>query len=47
MTQTRPQTERADGLPPLPGADIRLHRARNLSRPAALLADHLQRAISE
>ncbi|WP_027571765.1 LysR family transcriptional regulator [Bradyrhizobium sp. WSM1743] len=36
-----------DGLPPLPAADIRLHRARNLSRPAALLADHLQRAISE
>ncbi|MBR0686855.1 LysR family transcriptional regulator [Bradyrhizobium manausense] len=36
-----------DGLPPLPGADIRLHRTRNLSRPAALLADHLQRGISE
>ncbi|HEV2157460.1 LysR substrate-binding domain-containing protein [Bradyrhizobium sp.] len=36
-----------DGLPPLPGADIRLHRARNLSRPAALLADHLQLGISE
>ncbi|MCK1735360.1 LysR family transcriptional regulator [Bradyrhizobium sp. 138] len=36
-----------DGLPPLPAADIRLHRARNLSRPAALLADHLQRGISE
>lgn len=36
-----------DGLPPLPIADIRLHRARNLSRPAALLADHLQRGISE
>ncbi|QOZ10187.1 LysR family transcriptional regulator [Bradyrhizobium sp. CCBAU 51765] len=36
-----------DGLPPLPAADIRLHRARNLSRPATLLADHLQRAISE
>ena len=36
-----------DGLPPLPMADIRLHRARNLSRPAALLADHLQRGISE
>jgi hypothetical protein len=28
-------------------ADIRLHRARHLSRPAALLADHLQRGISE
>lgn len=36
-----------DGLPPLPAADIRLHRARNLSRPAALLADHLRRGISE
>lgn len=36
-----------DGLPPLPAADIRLHRAHNLSDPAALLADHLQRGISE
>jgi DNA-binding transcriptional LysR family regulator len=36
-----------DGLPPLPAADIRLHCARNLSRPAALLADHLRRGISE
>jgi len=36
-----------DGLPPLPAADIRLHRARKLSRPAAQLADHLQRTISE
>jgi len=36
-----------DGLPALPMADIRLHRARNLPRPAALLADHLQRGISE
>ena len=36
-----------DGLPPLPAADIRMHRARNLSRPAALLADHLRRGISE
>ncbi len=36
-----------DGLPPLPVADIRLHRARALSRPAALLADHLRRGISE
>lgn len=30
-----------DGMPPLPCADIRLHRARNLTRPASLLADHL------
>lgn len=37
----------SNGLPPLPAADIRLHRARNLSRPATLLADHLQRGISE
>lgn len=38
---------RRDGLPPLPAADIRLHRAHNLSDPAALLADHLQLGISE
>lgn len=37
----------SNGLPPLPAADIRLHRARNLSQPAALLADHLQLGISE
>ncbi|OAF13895.1 LysR family transcriptional regulator [Bradyrhizobium neotropicale] len=36
-----------DGLPPLPAADIRLHRAPNLSRACALLADHLQWSISE
>ncbi|MEK9279906.1 MULTISPECIES: LysR family transcriptional regulator [unclassified Bradyrhizobium] len=36
-----------DGLPPLPAADIRLHRARNLSRSGALLADHLCWSISE
>lgn len=36
-----------DGLPPLPAADIRLHRARNPSRPATLLADHLRRGISQ
>jgi len=36
-----------DDLPPLPAADIRLHRARNLSRAGSLLADHLQRGISE
>lgn len=36
-----------DGLPPLPAADIRLHRARGLSRAGVLLADHLQRGISE
>lgn len=37
----------SDGLPPLPGADIRLHRARNLSRAGSLLADHLQLGISQ
>jgi hypothetical protein len=31
-----------NGMPPLPAAEIRLHRARSLSRPGALLADHLQ-----
>ncbi|WP_454618508.1 LysR substrate-binding domain-containing protein [Bradyrhizobium cenepequi] len=30
-----------DGMPPLPQAEIRLHRAANLSRAASLLADHL------
>ncbi|MGY3614658.1 LysR substrate-binding domain-containing protein [Bradyrhizobium sp. USDA 10063] len=30
-----------DGMPPLPRADIRLHRATDLSRAASLLADHL------
>ncbi|MGX9429434.1 MULTISPECIES: LysR substrate-binding domain-containing protein [Bradyrhizobium] len=30
-----------DGMPPLPRAEIRLHRAANLSRAALLLADHL------
>ncbi|WP_315830981.1 LysR family transcriptional regulator [Bradyrhizobium prioriisuperbiae] len=30
-----------DSLPRLPEADIRLHRASNLSKPASLLADHL------
>ncbi|WFU69409.1 LysR family transcriptional regulator [Bradyrhizobium sp. CB2312] len=37
----------SDGLPPLPAADIRLHRARNLSRAGGLLADHLQLGISQ
>jgi hypothetical protein len=36
----RALTER-DGMPRLPSADICLHRAPNLSRPAALLADHI------
>jgi DNA-binding transcriptional LysR family regulator len=36
-----------DGLPPLPAADICLHRAANLSHAGALLADHLRMAISQ
>jgi len=34
-----------DGMPPLPAADIRLHRAATLSPAAKLLADHLRTAI--
>lgn len=36
-----------DGLPPLPRAEIRLHRAPRLSRAATLLADHLVAAVAE
>ncbi|WP_407146852.1 LysR substrate-binding domain-containing protein [Bradyrhizobium sp. ORS 86] len=36
-----------DGLPPLPRAEIRLHRAQNLSRAASLLADHLVAALRQ
>jgi DNA-binding transcriptional LysR family regulator len=35
-----------DGLPPLPEADICLHRAAKLSRAAALLGDHLHQTIA-
>ena len=35
-----------DGMPRLPGADIRLHRAAGLPRAAGLLADHIVRAIA-
>jgi hypothetical protein len=35
-----------DGLPPLPAADICLHRSANLSRAGVLLADHLRTTIS-
>jgi DNA-binding transcriptional LysR family regulator len=48
---TFPPTLRAlsarDGMPKLPAADIRLHRASKLSRAASLLADHLVSAISK
>lgn len=40
----RPLSDR-EGMPPLPAADICLHRAANLSRAAVLLADHLCMAI--
>jgi hypothetical protein len=47
---TFPQRLRAlsqeDGMPRLPGADIRLHRATNLSPAASLLADHLAAAMT-
>jgi DNA-binding transcriptional LysR family regulator len=47
---TFPQRLRAlspeDRMPRLPAADIRLHRATNLSPAAALLADHLAAALS-
>jgi DNA-binding transcriptional LysR family regulator len=35
-----------DGMPPLPAADIRLHRAARLSPAAALLGDHLRTTIA-
>jgi DNA-binding transcriptional LysR family regulator len=35
-----------DGLPPLPSAEIRLHRAPKLSRAATLLADHLVASLA-
>ena len=35
-----------DGMPPLPRADICLHRAAKLSRAAALLADHVEAALT-
>lgn len=35
-----------DGMPRLPGADIRLHRAKGLSRAAGLLGDHIVGAIA-
>lgn len=34
-----------DGMPRLPRAEIRLHRAQNLSHAASLLADHLVAAL--
>jgi DNA-binding transcriptional LysR family regulator len=36
-----------DNLPPLPRAEIRLHRAPKLSRAATLLADHLVASLAE
>jgi len=34
-------------MPPLPAADIRLHRAENLSAAGRLLADHLRTGIPD
>jgi hypothetical protein len=42
----RPLSDR-DGMPRLPAADVRLHRASNLSRAASLLADHFVSAMSK
>lgn len=42
----RPLSDR-DGMPRLPAADICMHRASNLSRPAALFADHLAAGLRE
>lgn len=46
---TFPSTLRAlsdrEGMPELPAADIRLHRASDLPRPAALLADEIYQAL--
>ncbi|MCA1397203.1 LysR substrate-binding domain-containing protein [Bradyrhizobium sp. BRP56] len=36
-----------DGMPRLPRAEIRLHRAQNLSHAASLLADHLVAALRQ
>src|SRR5215469_3362467 len=36
-----------DGMPPLPRAEIRLHRAPKLLRAATLLADHLVASLDE
>jgi DNA-binding transcriptional LysR family regulator len=36
-----------DGMPPLPRAEIRLHRAPNLSPAASVLADHLMAALAK
>ena len=43
-SRLRPLSE-GDGMPPLPPADICLHRAAKLSHAGALLADHLRMTI--
>jgi DNA-binding transcriptional LysR family regulator len=45
-SRLRALTER-DGMPPLPAADICLHRATRLSRAGVLLADHLRASIAQ
>jgi DNA-binding transcriptional LysR family regulator len=44
-SKLRALTER-DGMPKLPAADIRLHRALNISRSASLLADEIGQNLS-
>ncbi|RYX99420.1 MAG: LysR family transcriptional regulator [Bradyrhizobiaceae bacterium] len=44
-SRLRPVTDR-HGLPGLPTADIRLHRAQDISRSASLLADEICQALS-
>ncbi len=45
-SRLRALTER-DGMPKLPAADIRLHRAMNMSRSASLLADDICQSLSD
>ncbi|MBI1220774.1 MAG: LysR family transcriptional regulator [Rhodobacteraceae bacterium] len=41
------QLSEREGMPPLPAAEIRMHRASNLSPAASLLADHLVACLSK
>jgi DNA-binding transcriptional LysR family regulator len=36
-----------EGLPPLPGIEIALHRSKSVSEPAELLADHIRERLGE
>lgn len=46
MTTLSPDLRPVLGLPPLPGAEIRLHRRSGMNRPAHVLADFLQRRLT-